>query len=309
MDEEPPNALVTIFITMHTFGWIGSSFILSTVLCSSRVSRNLTWFNLNFSWIVACLSFSFLFITGQLRKSDPDAGVCLLQALAVSAAPALTAGTTLAFVIYLLFELRSGSGWRIEGVACSILLMCLPYLFPAVIFGLALSRGIRHPESVILANSKMFCNIDYHILSMATTIFTFIIMLPTLILTLMVIFLVQKYWRALPRDRRRGLLSSCIRLVIFTMFSLVSVVINVILITGLDWGAWSGIPNILDSLVVFSTQRDLLEVWFPCMRNRRSDTFELSPISTSRVQLIPSNFNDDHNDPPSTRIPALRAPK
>ncbi|KAK0216135.1 hypothetical protein IW262DRAFT_198883 [Armillaria fumosa] len=265
MAEESPNGLVTLFIIMHTFGWIGSSLILSTVLCSSKVSRSLAWFNLNFSWIVACLSFSFLFITGQLRKSEPDAGICLVQALAVSATPALTAGTTLAFVIYLLFELRSGTGRRMEGVTCSILLMCLPYLFPTVIFGLALSHSIRHSESVILANSKMFCNIDYHILNMATTIFTFIIMLPTLILTIMISFLVQQYWRALPRDRRRGLLSSCIRLVIFTMFSLVSVVVNVILLTGLDWGAWSGLPNLLDSLapvsyvVVFSTQRDLLE--------------------------------------------------
>lgn len=147
MAEEPPNALVTIFIIMHTFGWIGSSLILATVLCSSKVSRSLTWFNLNFSWIVACLSFSFLLITGQLRKSNPDAGVCMVQALAVSAAPALTAGTTLAFVIYLLFELRSGSRQRLEGVTCSILLMCLPYLFPTVIFGLALTHGLRHSES------------------------------------------------------------------------------------------------------------------------------------------------------------------
>ncbi|KAK0431886.1 hypothetical protein EV421DRAFT_131302 [Armillaria borealis] len=315
MADEPPNALVTIFIIMHTFGWIGSSLILLTVLCSSKVSRSLTWFNLNFSWIVACLSFSFLFITGQLRKSDPDAGVCLVQALAVSAAPTLTTGTTLAFVIYLLFELRSGSGRRIEGVTCSILLMCLPYLFPTIIFVFALVYGIRHPQSVILADSKMFCTIDYHILNMATTIFTFTIMLPTLILTVMIGFLVQQYWRASPRDRRRGVLSSCIRLAIFTMFSLVGVVINVIRLTGLDWGAWSGLPNLLVSLApvsyvaVFSTQRDLLEVWFPCIRNRRIDTFELTPLSTSRVQLVPPNFSHDHNDPPSTRIPALRAPK
>lgn len=140
-------------------------------------------------------------------------------------------------------------------------------------------------------------------------------MLPTLILTIMISFLVQQYWRALPRDRRRGLLSSYIRLVIFTMFSLVSVVINVILLTGLDWGAWSGLPNLLDSLapvsyvLVFSTQRDLLEVWFPCMRNRGTDTFELPPLSTSRIQLIPPNLSHGHNDTPSTRIPALRAPK
>ncbi|SJL11217.1 uncharacterized protein ARMOST_14620 [Armillaria ostoyae] len=99
------------------------------------------------------------------------------------------------------------------------------------------------------------------------------------------------------------------------MFSLVGVVINVILLTGLDWGAWSGLPNLLVSLApvsyvaVFSTQRDLLEVWFPCIRNRRIDTFELTPLSTSRVQLVPPNFSHDHNDPPSTRIPALRAPK
>ncbi|KAK0237011.1 hypothetical protein EDD85DRAFT_595706 [Armillaria nabsnona] len=316
MAEESPKALVTIFIIMHTFGWIGSSFILSTVLCSSKVSRSLTWFNLNFSWIVACFSFSFLFITGQLGESDPDASVCLVQALAVSVAPALTAGTTLAFVIYLFFELRSGAGRRIEGVTCSILLLCLPYLFPTIIFSFALVHGIRHPQSVTLADSKMFCTIDYHILSITTTIFTFIILLPALILTVMIGFLVQQYWRALPRDRRRGILSSCIRLAIFTVFSLVGVVINVILFTGLDWGAWSGLPNLLVSLApvsyvaVFSTQRDLLEVWFPCIRNRRIDTFELPSLSTSRVQLVPPNLSHHgHNDPPSTRIPALRAPK
>ncbi|PBK71965.1 hypothetical protein ARMSODRAFT_1002900 [Armillaria solidipes] len=205
MADEPPNALVTIFIIMHTFGWIGSSLILSTVLCSSKVSRSLTWFNLNFSWIVACLSFSFLFITGQLRKSDSDAGVCLVQALAVSAAPTLTAGTTLAFVIYLLFELRSGSGRRIEGVTCSILTIIFCRL---KLFG---------ESTVPRLNLKSYSN-------MATTIFTFTIMLPTLILTVMIGFLVQQYWRASPRDRRRGVLSSCIRLAIFTMFSLVGVV-------------------------------------------------------------------------------------
>ncbi|KAK0200859.1 hypothetical protein DFS33DRAFT_1082639 [Desarmillaria ectypa] len=89
MAGEPSNVLITIFIVMHTFGWIGSSLTLLTVLCSSRVSRRLTWFNLNFSWIVACLTFSLLFITGQLGKSNPDAGVCLAQASAVSAAPTL----------------------------------------------------------------------------------------------------------------------------------------------------------------------------------------------------------------------------
>ncbi|KAK0189604.1 hypothetical protein F5146DRAFT_630957 [Armillaria mellea] len=118
MAEGRPNALVTIFIIMHTFGWIGSSIILLTVLCSPKVSRYMTWFNLNFSWIVACLSFSFLFITGQLRKSDPDAGVCLVQAMAVSAAPTLTAGTTSAFVIYV----RYNSSWA----------FCTQYYYPRI---------------------------------------------------------------------------------------------------------------------------------------------------------------------------------
>ncbi|KAK0447894.1 uncharacterized protein EV420DRAFT_864109 [Desarmillaria tabescens] len=301
MAREPSNALITIFIVMHTFGWTGSSLILLTVLCSTKVSRCLTWFNLNFSWIVACLSFSLLFITGQLGKSSPDAGVCLMQASAVSAAPTLTAGATLAFVIFLFFELRSRG---IEGATFSILLISLPYLFPTIIFSLALVHGIRHPRSVILSESKMFCTIDYRILDKAATIFTCTIMLPTLTLNIVIGFLVQQYWRILPRDKRNGVLSSCVRLAIFTVFSLVGVVINVMFLTGLDWGAWSGLPNLLISLAsvsyvaVFGSQRDLLEVWFPCIRNHKDNkVVEPPPSTTSWVQLIPTNFVHGHNVP------------
>ena len=81
--------LIHAFISLQLFGLIGITIMLVTALFFSGVSRNSTWFSFMFSWIIYTLSYTLLFISGQLSSPKPPYGLCFIQSIMVCSAPPL----------------------------------------------------------------------------------------------------------------------------------------------------------------------------------------------------------------------------
>ncbi|KAJ8075084.1 hypothetical protein PM082_019411 [Marasmius tenuissimus] len=221
-------ALIPLFITIHTFVWIGSGIITLTAALSPTIRRHPTWFNLKLSWILACFSFSLLSTTGQLYKPEPVFWICVVQAAAVYSVPFLTAGSSLALAIYLYLVVRgreneSGGGggrWKDHVV----LLVYVPYILPSIAFFSVLSMGLVDPTNIGLSNNWMVCSIHrYEALGHASNICILAILIPTIIIECITLTSVYRHKRGRTVLLPTGTL---IRLSVFTVFGVFGTVIS-----------------------------------------------------------------------------------
>lgn len=88
-DEETPEALINVFISLQLLGLFGGILVFFTVVFSSIAQRHITWYNFILSWIIFTTSYSLLFFSGQLKDAVPDLQVCVAQAALIYAAPPL----------------------------------------------------------------------------------------------------------------------------------------------------------------------------------------------------------------------------
>jgi hypothetical protein len=61
--------------------------IVLTALASHTVKRNATWYIFCMTWILSCISYTFIFLIGQ--QESPSFGPCLAQGAAIYSAPSL----------------------------------------------------------------------------------------------------------------------------------------------------------------------------------------------------------------------------
>ncbi|KAJ7593225.1 hypothetical protein C8J56DRAFT_1128378 [Mycena floridula] len=265
---ESSNALLVLFFTMHYLGWIGTLLILTTALLSTNVHRHVTWTNLCLAWIVSCFGYSLLLTTGQLFKSTPDFSVCLVQAAAVYATPALTTGATLSLAIHLWLTFRTISETptaRTDAIY-SILLVAVPYFAPIGLFIGVFVYGLQYPSRVLLSESKMYCGVDSTIPGKISAIYVAILVFPTVILEGLVIITLYRNWKGYNRTARNGL-RTVVRFSAFTISGIFAISISLSYLSSRSYGR---LPNVLMALppvtfvAVFGSQMaslDLMRAW------------------------------------------------
>ncbi|KAF5342944.1 hypothetical protein D9758_014962 [Tetrapyrgos nigripes] len=104
-----------VFLALQVIGLIGSVAVLFTAQFSS-VGRQMTWYNFFISWMVFCTSYLLLFFAGQDHNREPPFALCLTQASLTYAAPPYAAGATLCLVVQLYFNVYTSlTGKGIKG--------------------------------------------------------------------------------------------------------------------------------------------------------------------------------------------------
>lgn len=265
------KSLVILFVSLHTFVWIASTLIILTVVLSRNVHRQITWLNLNLSWIFACFSFALLLTAGQLFKPQPNASICLAQAAASTSVPSLTSGTTLAFALHLWFNIRSSSYLdRVElkrVTLRNIALVVVPYIVPLIEFVAAFAYGAQHPEQVVLDGTGMLCGLSTTVFAKISAISVSVIMFITVIFEGWIIYMIYGNWRAHSISNLQGKagVTTVIRLLAFTLFGIVGIGASLTYLT--SKGADSATANLLQSLppvsfvFIFGLQWDIIHAW------------------------------------------------
>ncbi|KAF5332927.1 hypothetical protein D9758_015957 [Tetrapyrgos nigripes] len=289
------RSLVILFVSLHTFVWIASTFIILTVVLSRNVQRQSTWFNLNLSWIFACFSFALLLTAGQLFKPQPNGSICLAQAAASTSVPSLTSGATLAFALHLWFNMRSSSHLdRLElrrATLRNIALLVVPYIIPLVEFVAAFAYGIQHPNQVVLDSTGMLCGLTTDVFAKLSAISVSVIMFMTLIFESWIIYMIYLSWRSKSINspiRGTAGLATVIRLIAFTVFTIVGIGASLTFLT--TKGADAASANLLQSIppasfvFIFGFQWDIIRVWMFW----RKDTQMSSDASIEGISRSPS---------------------
>jgi hypothetical protein len=88
--------VVEAFIALELVGAGGMLIILATAAFGPGVKRYSTWYSFGASWIFSCISYTLLFIAGQLYREQPDIGLCMVQGALIYAAPTLCVSNIIA---------------------------------------------------------------------------------------------------------------------------------------------------------------------------------------------------------------------
>ncbi|KAK7446970.1 hypothetical protein VKT23_014183 [Stygiomarasmius scandens] len=275
------RSVVLLFVALHTFVWTALTIITLTAILSRHVQRQVTWLNLNLSWIFACFAFSLLLITGQLFKPQPDTSICLIQAAATTSLPSLTSGTTLAFALHLWFNIRSSSYQdRLElrrATLRNVALVIVPYIIPLIEFLAAFVYGTQHPGQVGLDGTGMLCGLTNTIFAKVSATSVSVIMFIT------VVFEAWTMWMVYHRHLSRNSISSMaalFRLLIFTLFGIVGLVAGLTYLT--SHGTNAAAANLLQALppvsfvFIFGLQMDIFRAWMFWRKDESSSNQSMS---------------------------------
>jgi len=260
--------LVAFFVAFQFVGLGGLLITLTTALLSPKIKRHSTWYSFCASWIASTISYTLLTFAGEQTAVDqPGFDLCLIQSGLLYAAPALTALTTLALVIQLWFSLNAMlSKVSIEGVhRRTLVLLIFPYLVATGAFVMTVADGATHPDAVRRSNTGVYCIITTGVPGHTSAVLVAITMLATIAFEAMICHVLWKNWKAFRGlgARSRQSLAMIVRVGIFTFFGILSIAVCLIMLSNFD----SPIPNIfialfpVVSVLVFSTQMDLVRVW------------------------------------------------
>ncbi|KAJ3976627.1 hypothetical protein EV361DRAFT_258694 [Lentinula raphanica] len=284
------TALITTFITIHTFAWTTCLIMIITVFLSPAIHRQSTWVNLNISWIIACFVYAFLLPTGQLYNPDPQFGVCLFQAAAVYAVQSLVAGTMLALSLQVWWNIqrsKAGSPTMSTRQRDAILII-FPYIVPAIELIVIASYAGRNSQKVILTESGMFCGLTTPIPGRISAFYSATLMILTTCAQGLLWQYSYRNWYQVSGSVGNAL-ATMVRLAMFTLVGIVGVIVNILdLINPFD----PSIVNILESLpplafvFIFGLQQDILRAWTGRFwRNNNDHTTSMSKISTGTYKL------------------------
>ncbi|KAF8157152.1 hypothetical protein B0H34DRAFT_798458 [Crassisporium funariophilum] len=281
VSKQDQDALLKAFIALQLFGLVGLVLMALTVLLSNTAPRHITWSSFVFSWIISCISYTLLFVAGQLENPTPPFGLCLTQAALIYSAPPLTAASTLALVTQVYFNVRnlfSDQLRRNEKVWTSALLT-IPYLMHGVMAIACLVLGLNNPSTVQRIEVGTYCNFKNRIPSKTSSITVAALMLPTIILEVLICNILRQNWSIL--KRRKYSPSTALRIIGFSMFGILAIALSIVFASSKDRDPELNIILSLlpaAAVLIFGTQSDILRVWM----------FWKPPVTTETSQVIDS---------------------
>ncbi|KAL4256267.1 Fungal pheromone STE3G-protein-coupled receptor [Pleurotus pulmonarius] len=274
----PPKALMSeasailAFSILQVIGAAGFLLILLTVAFSSRVKRRPAWIGFCVGWLLACVSFALLFISGRYRPGPPHRILCLVQAALVHSVPVLQAGTNLSLVVDTWHRIRKIISKEKEGLkypwTFHIALVISPFAFFVCIFIGYLVSGICFPKTVGLSPSDAYCRIHGLPPTIISVGLFCLFLLHSIIFKFLLGSLLYKHWVFIGNDAIK-----IVRMIVVT-----TIVGSMVLITALHMA--HTIKRVVADLVLatfpiftlafFMAERDILEAWFPFVRRDTS---------------------------------------
>ncbi|TFK53752.1 hypothetical protein OE88DRAFT_1656023 [Heliocybe sulcata] len=152
-------ALVRLFMALQLGAGLALIISTATMCISFRVKRHPTWISFCVSWIISCLSYTLLLISGYETTPDPPFSLCLCQSVLIYGVPVLTSFATLALVVHLHFSMSAllHEDQESRTIHVSWLLLC-PYVLFAIVIVEALELGLAQPELII--RGIFYCRSD-----------------------------------------------------------------------------------------------------------------------------------------------------
>ncbi|KAF9493759.1 hypothetical protein BDN71DRAFT_1058698 [Pleurotus eryngii] len=153
--------LVAIFDFTQIFGFVLLGIVLLTATLAPSIRRSPAWFNFLSIWVLSCVSY--LVTLGQQTGEEPNFSICLLQAMLVYAAPAVTVTAGLCFSIEM-WRIVTRAGGSSGGRALSFrdygAIIIAPYVVHFFICAEVLILGLKNREWVQRDRTSMFCHLD-----------------------------------------------------------------------------------------------------------------------------------------------------
>jgi len=116
------------------------------------------------------------------------------------------------------------------------ILLVVPYvIFLAVFFG-CIGAGLRNPRIVQLAESSLYCNFTITVATRISSALVAVILLPTMAFEVSLVIMLQRHWSVFCIGLSQSL-ASIIRVVFFTAFGFVAIVMGLVFFIGLQRGS------------------------------------------------------------------------
>ncbi|KAF7301187.1 hypothetical protein MIND_00683200 [Mycena indigotica] len=253
--------LVNVFLTLQLIGACGLVAILLTAIISKRVKRNATWYNFIATWILSCLSYTFVFIIGQ--QYTPNFGPCLVQAGAIYGAPVVTSCATLAFAVDMFLGVRATAiqkpSQRRRYLTISLVVLpfaiWLGFVLPLWVF------GAQNPTEVRIGPNGTYCDFESNIPSKVSSAISVVSTFSLLLIEGYIATRLIKN-RNLLKDRQ--LVRMAVRVILFSLLGALSLGIGVAYVLySIPGSSFDVIMSTLPvgGCLIFGTQADLLRVW------------------------------------------------
>ncbi|KAJ7474429.1 hypothetical protein B0H11DRAFT_2182674 [Mycena galericulata] len=282
------KTLINVFLALQMIGLIGSIALVLTTTLSPRAPRNATWQNFFTSWIISTISYSLLLFAGQIDLREPAFGVCLAQAGLIYGIPSLTAATTFGLIAQIWFNVQALLAKKVKSERIwTIGLVILPYFFLFSMVIASWAVGIHDPTLVQIIGSGMYCHIGpIATLGRVSAALVALTLLPTLTLEIMICIALRRNWATF--KTMKNSLSIILRVMIFTVFGMLAITLSGVFVFSDNHGAglnivFATMPVV--AVLVFSTQRDIINVWMFWKKRPEGKTFD-SPRSSNSTEQV-----------------------
>ncbi|KAJ6543956.1 hypothetical protein B0H19DRAFT_292214 [Mycena capillaripes] len=282
------NQLVNAFFGLQLTGEFGMFVIVLTALASPHVKRNITWYSFCFSWIMSCISYTFVFLIGQ--QHSPTFGACVTQAAGIYAAPTLTSFSTLAFAIDMLLGVRAASAQiplKHNFWFHCLTLLIFPWVVWLVMFVGMLVYGIENSNLVQKGPNGTYC--DLNSLS-PSKISSLVVVFATILILLIQGYIGTRIFRNRKLLRDSRLFTMALRLMVFSLLGALGLGIGFAYVIFSEQGpAFDIITALLPvgGIIIFGSHMDLVNVWL-FWRPPRSDSRENDEPRSPSITSVPT---------------------
>ncbi|KAF5385707.1 hypothetical protein D9757_005505 [Collybiopsis confluens] len=257
--------------------WIGFNFasglvllpiLVLTFLLSNRViKRHPSLINVCMTWILSGFFSLLLFFGGRSKPRDPEPSKALCIAQTSLLYGILPMWSVAVFILmYFILGVVNADGRSLRvGRGKMLMMLGAPY-FAQFCFSVAtLIVSLKNPSKVTREDKALYCALQFHPLSNAMYIFTFIVCLGIIMLEIQLGLLLYRNWRGL---RRAGQstpfdVQLVVRVIVFGGFVFLGMFVDIISM----FSQRSVVPDMYAAtagtvvFLVFGSQADVLRAW------------------------------------------------
>ncbi|KAJ8701445.1 hypothetical protein PTI98_000226 [Pleurotus ostreatus] len=269
--SSPNIALIAIFDFTQIFGFILLGIVLLTAALATTVRRSPAWFNFLSTWVLSCISY--LVTLGQQTGEMPHSSICLLQAMLVYAAPAVTVTAGLCFIIEMwriVSRVGASSGRGTVTFRDYGILIAAPYVVHLTICIEVLVLGLKHPKWVTRDKTYMFCHLDSALPAYITGTVVICVIVIAMVFVASTAIHIRKHMaasRLFQGQQVANIQKMVVRFGIFTILPVFGLALSVAQVSARPRGVADGILTIAigtlpaGAALIFGTQSDIMRVW------------------------------------------------
>ncbi|KAF4581377.1 hypothetical protein EYR40_002965 [Pleurotus pulmonarius] len=243
----PKITLIAIFDFTQIFGFVLLGIVLLTAALAPSIRRSPAWFNFLSTWVLSCISY--LITLGQQTGEEPRFSICLLQAMLVYAAPAVTVTAGLCF---------------------SIEIIIAPYVVHLLICAEVLILGLKNRTWVKRDKTFMFCHLDSTTPAYITGAVVICVILIAMGFVASIAIYIRRHMaasRLFHGQQVANIQKMVLRFGIFTILPMFGLALSITQVSSRRTGLADGILTIIigtlpaGAALIFGTQSDIMRAW------------------------------------------------